>query len=153
MVIYPPSPIPILSNSLFLAGSIEQDKAERWQDYLIQKFDNKHVEIFNPRRKEWNSAWKEDISNPDFYEQVCWELEAQEKAALIAMYFDPNTKSPVSMLELGLFAHTGKLVVCCPQGYWKKGNVDIVCEKYQIPLVTSLDEMVEYLIRKLAIIK
>jgi hypothetical protein len=31
MVIYPPSPIPNTSNAVFLAGSIEQGKAESWQ--------------------------------------------------------------------------------------------------------------------------
>jgi hypothetical protein len=124
MVIFPPRAIPIVSNSVFLAGSIEQDKAEPWQDFIIQKLGNKNITIFNPRRKEWDNTWKEDITNPIFYEQVNWELEALEKAALIAMYFDPKTKSPVSLLELGLFAKSGKLVVCCPTGYWKKGNVD-----------------------------
>jgi hypothetical protein len=149
MVIYPPAPIPLVANSIFLAGSIEQDKAEPWQEYIIQRFDNINVTILNPRRKSWDNSWSEDISNPMFYEQVSWELEAQEKAAIIAMYFDPKTKSPISLLELGLFAHTGKLVVCCPSGFWKKGNVDIVCERYKIPMAENLDGLCEYLINRL----
>jgi hypothetical protein len=147
MIIYPPSPILVVQNSAFLAGSIEQDKADDWQNYVIQRLDNKNITIFNPRRKEWDSSWKEDILNPNFYEQVSWELEAQEKAELIAMYFDPNTKSPISLLELGLFAHSGKLVVCCPHGFWKKGNVDVVCERYHIPQVENLNKLVAYIIR------
>jgi len=147
MVIYPTSPIPIVENSFFLAGSIEQDKAELWQDYIIQKLDNGIITILNPRRKSWDSSWKEDISNPIFYEQVSWELEAQEKAAFIAMYFDPKTKSPISLLELGLFANSGKLVVCCPPGFWKKGNVDVVCQRYHIPQVENIDGLCDYLNR------
>jgi len=148
MVIYPPSPIPLVSNSVFLAGSIEQDTAENWQNYIIKKLDNKDIVILNPRRENWDSSWKEDILNPVFYEQVNWELEALEKAALIVMYFDPNTKSPISLLELGLFAKTGKMVVCCPSGFWKKGNVDIVCKTYQIPQVDEIDGLVSLIIEK-----
>jgi hypothetical protein len=148
MVIYPPSPIPLVSNSVFLAGSIEQDTAENWQNYIIKKLDNKDIVILNPRRENWDSSWKEDISNPIFYEQVNWELEALEKAALIVMYFDPKTKSPISLLELGLFAKTGKMVVCCPSGFWKKGNVDIVCKRYQITQVSDIDNLVSLIVEK-----
>ena len=61
------------------------------------------------------------------------------------MYFDPNTKSPISLLELGLFAHSKKLIVCCPEGFWRKGNVDIVCDKYGIPNYDSLEKLLNYL--------
>jgi hypothetical protein len=148
MVIYPPNPIPTVSNSVFLAGSIEQDKAINWQGYIENILDNKGIVILNPRRKEWDNTWKEEISNPIFYEQVNWELDAQEKAALIVMYFDPNTKSPISLLELGLFAKTGKMVVCCPTGFWKKGNVDIVCKRYLITQVKDIDSLAAFILRK-----
>jgi hypothetical protein len=35
----------------------------------------------------------------------------KEMAHIIIMYFDPNTKSPISLLELGLNAREQKLVV------------------------------------------
>jgi hypothetical protein len=148
MVIYPPNPIPLVSNSVFLAGSIEQGTAENWQNYIIEKLKNKDIVIFNPRRENWDSSWKEDISNPEFYDQVNWELEALEKSKLVAMYFDPNTKSPISLLELGLFAQTGKIVVCCPSGFWKKGNIDIVCKRYQIIQVADIDNLANYIVNK-----
>lgn len=45
------------------------------------------------------------------------------------------------MLELGLFAQYGsKLIVCCPDGFYRKGNIDIVCERYKITQVPSLKE-------------
>jgi hypothetical protein len=43
------------------------------------------------------------------------ELSAMEMAHIIIMYFDPNTKSPISLLELGLNAREQKLVVLCPE--------------------------------------
>ena len=61
------------------------------------------------------------------------------------MYFDPNTKSPISLLELGLFAQSKKLIVCCPEGFWRKGNVDIVCDRYNIPNYDSLEKLLNYL--------
>jgi len=65
-----------------------------------------------------------------------------EMADTILLYFDPKTKSPISLLELGLFAKSGKMMVCCPEGFWRKGNVDIVCERYRIPQFESLEELI-----------
>jgi hypothetical protein len=73
---------------------------------------------------------------------VEWELEAQERAELILMYFAPSTKAPITLLELGLFARTGKLVVACPDGFWRKGNVEVVCSRYGVPLVGHLDTLI-----------
>ena len=75
------------------------------------------IVIFNPRRDDWDSSWSQNKINPKFREQVEWELAALEKTNLIAMYFEPDTKSPVSLLELGLFARSGKMIVCCPEGF------------------------------------
>ena len=141
MVIYPPNPIPEKGKSVFFAGSIEMGKANNWQQYLIDNIDHSNLLILNPRRKDWDNSWKEEKGNPQFAEQVNWELAALEKTDLIVMYLDPGTKSPISLLEFGLFAKTGKMIVCCPVGFWKKGNVDVVCERYGIKQVESLDEM------------
>jgi len=103
----------------------------------------------NPRRDDWDSSWEQKIENAQFKQQVEWELDALEYADWILMYFDPSTKSPISLLELGLFAETGKLIVCCPEGFWRKGNVDIVCEKYGVPQVDSIEELIENLIGEL----
>jgi hypothetical protein len=65
------------------------------------------------------------------------------------MYFSPETKSPISLLELGLYANSGKLVVYCPEGFWRKGNVDIVCEKYFIPNFDNWDKLINFVINKI----
>jgi len=142
-VIKPPFPITDRfsdSRTIFLAGSIEMGVAEDWQSKIEELFFNHSTAVlFNPRRAEWDSSWTQDIENPQFYQQVNWELNALEKSDLIFMYFAPGTKSPISLLELGLFAHTGKMVVCCPEGFWRKGNVDIVCDRYGIPVYSEFD--------------
>lgn len=125
--------------SVFLAGSIEMGKAENWQDKTAKEFEKNGWDILNPRRDDWDSTWKQDFENPQFFQQVTWELNALEHADLIVMYFDPNTKSPISLLEMGLFARSGKLRVVCPEGFWRKGNVEIVCQFYNIPFYEDIN--------------
>lgn len=135
----PPSPFK-KRRSLFLAGSIEMGAAKMWQLEVQEQLANYPVDIYNPRRDDWDMSWNQSITNPDFYEQVTWELEALDAADFILMYFDPRTKSPISLMELGLYADSRKLFVVCPEGFWRKGNVEIVCERYGIPFFESLGE-------------
>ena len=143
-IINPPDALPlhringVIPHSIFLAGSIEQGKAVDWQQSACQFFNKQEGYIFNPRRSKWNDKLEQSIKEPEFYEQVTWELSALDVAQVIAMYFDPDTKSPISLLELGLYAASGKLVVCCPERFWRKGNVDIVCERFNIPVVEDM---------------
>lgn len=136
--------------SVFLAGSIEMGKAENWQTKVTNALAEFDVRILNPRRDDWDSSWEQKKDNAKFREQVEWELDALEYADFIVMYFDPATMSPISMLELGLFAETGKLLVCCPEGFWRKGNVDIVCERLGIEQFDTLEEIIERLEDELA---
>jgi hypothetical protein len=136
--------------SVFLAGSIEMGQAEDWQARFYEGLSNADITILNPRRDAWDPTWTQRIENPQFRAQVEWELAALERATLIAMYFAPATKSPVTLLELGLFARSGRLVVCCPDGYWRKGNVEIVCTRYHVPMVDSLDALISHTLRAIA---
>ena len=134
--------------SIFFAGSIEMGKAEDWQSRLFEHIHKFDVHVYNPRRDNWDSSWKQDISNPNFNEQVTWELKHIENADMVVFYFDPDTKSPITLLELGLQleAHDPQtLFVCCPDGYWRKGNVQIVCARYGVKLYNTYDEMSEAL--------
>jgi len=146
-VIYAPESLPPrvganyrVAKSVFLAGSIEMGAAEEWQTKAEQALADLDIFIFNPRRKDWDSSWEQKIDHPKFREQVEWELEALSLATHIIMYFDPATKSPISLLELGLYARSSKLLVVCPDGFWRKGNVDVVCEWYAITQYESLEE-------------
>lgn len=142
--------LPIRQPSIFLAGSIEMGKAENWQDKITKKLASENVLILNPRRDDWDSSWEQSIDNLSFRTQVLWELKAQESVDIIIMYFDPKTKSPISLLELGLFASTDKMIVCCPNGFWRKGNVDIVCKRYGVMLVDTLEDLISATLIKLS---
>jgi hypothetical protein len=136
--------------SVFLAGSIEMGQAPNWQTLLERELAGLDVVILNPRRDQWDASWVQSIHNPQFREQVEWELTAQERASLIAMYFDPATRAPITLLELGLFARSGKILVCCPEEYWRRGNVEVVCARYGVPLLSGLPDLVAAVRRRLA---
>jgi Nucleoside 2-deoxyribosyltransferase like len=150
-ILKPPAPLRIQDGqrSLFLAGSIEMGQAELWQSEFERALADEEVVILNPRRDDWDPSWEQSIRNPLFREQVEWEISGQELATVIAMYFAPATKAPISLLELGLFARSRKLVVCCPAGFWRRGNVEIVCDRYAIPMVGSLPDLIDVARRKL----
>lgn len=128
---------------VFLAGSIEMGAAENWQEKVISALRTEDCVIFNPRRDDWDSSWVQSPADWRFFGQVNWELYALERADLIMMYFDPMTKSPISLLEFGLWARSGKLIVCCPDGFWRKGNVDIVSMRYQIQITDNLPDLIK----------
>lgn len=142
MEIKAPGPIPPHKATVFLAGSIEMGAAEEWQKATSNRLAGSGLVVLNPRRDDWDSSWVQSIDNPQFREQVEWELGALDRADHIILYLSPGTQSPISLLELGLFADSGKLLVVCPEGFWRKGNVDIVCRRYGIPQYTNIDAAV-----------
>ena len=149
-VIQPPHQRKSYGNTtIFLGGSIEMGKAGRWQDKLINQFKNEPVTFWNPRRDDWDSSWEQDPTpGTEFHTQVIWELDAQDEADILVYYFDPETKAPITLLELG--AHKDEnTVVACPDGYFRKGNVVIFCRKYNIPVLNSLSELVNVLKKSL----
>ena len=115
--------------------------AEKWQDSFVKRYPD-NVLFLNPRRADWDATWTQD--SDQFNEQVNWELDMLERADIIALYFDPKTQSPISLLELGLHAGDQKVIVCCPDGFWRQGNVRIVCERNTIPFFTDKEKWLEY---------
>lgn len=143
LLLKPPMPLQFdeRTPSVFLAGSIEMGAAEDWQTQLTNRLTDLNIVILNPRRDAWDASWVQSLANPQFREQVEWELAGLERASLVAMYFAPATRAPITLLELGLCAPTGKVVVCCPEGFWRRGNVEVVCTRYGLPLVAGLAEL------------
>ncbi|PZF71650.1 nucleoside 2-deoxyribosyltransferase domain-containing protein [Taibaiella soli] len=140
--------------TIFMAGSIEMGKAVLWQEELIAQiknvFGDQDLFILNPRRDDWNSSWVQEKENAPFHEQVSWELEGLENADCIVYFLQAGTISPITLLELGLYARSNKIMVLCEKGFHRKGNVDIVCERYGIPQYETLSEVVLALEKLLA---
>ncbi|KAF1999074.1 hypothetical protein P154DRAFT_523497 [Amniculicola lignicola CBS 123094] len=125
--------------SIILYGSILASNP--WQDTLAASLSDLPIAILNPLRPDWDSSWVEDISFPKFKEQVEWEMDHGQVADVIVYNFVPGTLTPIVLLELGMHAATGKAVICCPEGYYKRGNVQMVSLRYGIPLFGTLDEV------------
>ncbi|WDF63268.1 nucleoside 2-deoxyribosyltransferase domain-containing protein [Flavobacterium sp. KACC 22763] len=140
-------PLQIDLKTIFLAGSIEMDKAVDWQKKCEELLQDQYV-VFNPRRNEWDSSWSQTIENIHFKEQVNWELDALEKADIVIMYFAENTMSPISLLEFGLYAQSNKMKVVVEENFWRKGNIDIVCERYSVQQFKTLEELIQNLLNK-----
>lgn len=143
--IKPPHPTNLDSKyvNVFLAGSIEMGAAENWQERVVEALADEPIRFLNPRRDDWDSSWTQSIDNPEFLRQVLWELNNLDGADIIVAYIDPKTLSPITLLEIGLHARGGKLIVYCPDGFWRKGNIDIVCKNYDIKQVDTFDELIK----------
>ncbi len=147
----PPTKVPqdINGKSIFIAGSIDMGSAIDWQAEVEKSLKNYPFVIFNPRRDNWDSGLEQDISNETFREQVIWELDNLDRADAILFFFDKNGKAPITLLELGHYIKSGKCVVCCPEGFWRRGNVQILCARYDVPLYEDLDTALKNLIEML----
>lgn len=130
-VIYPGA------KSVFLAGTIDNGDSSNWQEELIEKCKDLNVTFFNPRRKEW-------IQNPTFEDmeyQIKWEQEHLDRADVIIMFLLDGSKSPISLLELGLYSQSKKIYVFCNPAFYRWDNVRLTCDKYNIPLLrTNLED-------------
>jgi hypothetical protein len=153
--IFAPDPIPKYDGSplLFLTGSIEMGKAGEWQKRVIYDLSDRKVTILNPRRYNWDSSWKQSPDNPQFTEQVTWELNGLDNADIILFNFDENTQSPITLMELGTVLATTRyaavanrkyqeVIICCPEKYFRYGNVFITCAKFGRPVITDLKKAV-----------
>jgi hypothetical protein len=143
-----PQPYHLDRPSVFLAGSIEMGKAVDWQQAVVEKLQETNLIILNPRRETWDESWHQTITDPEFREQVEWELDALTAADFILFNFIPDTLSPISLLELGLFKDK-QLFVCCPDGYWRKGNIEVVCKRFGIPLFNKMEDAMEAFLSEL----
>ena len=144
-VIHPHEPEP--SNldgwsTVFLAGTIDNGNSEDWQQTVAAKLagrDRRYL-LYNPRQEEWHPEREGEM---DY--QVHWELEHMEKADHILMVFLDGSQSPITLLELGLHARSGKLLVICTPGFYRYDNVRITCARYGVPVYGSIDEALEAL--------
>ena len=125
--------------TIFLAGTIDMGNSRNWQRDYAERLSRNKYNVLNPRRDDWDSTWEQTYENPHFYQQVNWELNAIDQSDIILFYIEPDSKSPITLLELGLVANSGKTIfVYCPKEFYRSGNVEIVCDRYNIPLYDCL---------------
>lgn len=67
-----------------------------------------------------------------------WRLDLMESATVIGIWIDSQGPNEDAMLELGLAATTGKLIVGCPRRSGQRALVEPICTRYGIPLVEDV---------------
>lgn len=137
--------------SVFLAGSIDMGTAINWQPKVIDAIEDRcncNVTIYNPRRDDWDSSWKQTLHDRKFAEQVRWELQKMDEAKHIFMYISAESKAPISLLEFGRIhaKYPGKLIICVEPGFYRRGNIEVMCQNSAITLHNDLEAAIDHLL-------
>lgn len=83
----------IYTKSLFLAGGITN--CPDWQSFVIEKFKNTNLTIYNPRRPNFQ------ISDANNKEQIDWEFKYLRWCDSIMFWFPAESICPIALFELG----------------------------------------------------
>jgi hypothetical protein len=142
-VIMPPSRIyaPAGNISVFLAGSIDMGQAVNWQEIVSDMYRGSSVvTIYNPRRDDWDSSWEQKLECGYFTEQVNWELDFMDKSDFVFLFISKDSKAPITLLEFGRITakYPEKLVICVEPGFWRRGNIEVMCNREGIELHEDL---------------
>ncbi len=132
--------------SVFLAGSIEMGEAPDWQTEIIEQLVPYYGKVLNPRRDDWHPEWQPVETNPHFVQQFEWELEGLETVDIVFMYFVPGSASPITLQEHGTLVDVPEAIVCCPEGFWRRGNVKLLSQRYGLAFYDDLGSAVEHLV-------
>jgi hypothetical protein len=144
-IIYPPNKREDTCFTIFLAGTIDNGAGPEWQQEVCREFKDYMVNFMNPRRLDWNNSVDPAKHGEWLEEQVNWELKHLENADLVVMFIAAGSKSVISLLELGLICKNPNVVVCCEDGFYRKGNVDIVCRRYRTKQVATFADLIAYI--------
>jgi hypothetical protein len=135
MVITPSDERPFVN--IFVAGTIDMGNSVDWQAEFVKHIDSEAVKIYNPRRRQGEAP----KTNEELEFQVKWELRQIQKADAIFMNFLPGSKSPITLLELGLCLMMPEkiMVVVCPPEYSRAMNVKVTVQAFARPNLRLAD--------------
>jgi hypothetical protein len=123
--------------SVFLAGVIDMGNSVDWQKSLTNEYQlSRVVTFYNPRRDDWDSSWKQKLEEDQFVDQVTWEVDNIDRSDFIFMYIAADSQAPISLLEFGYICAKSpeKLIICVEEGYWRRGNIEVMCNRHGIEL-------------------
>lgn len=130
--------------TLFLGGTIDNGNSVDWQAQAIRDLGDHFDAIYNPRRSDWNP----EAGPGGVRDQIDWEMTHLDSCTHILLNFEKGSLSPISLLELGLYARSRKIVVRVDPEFWRLINVEEVTDKYQIPTFYHMYLAVQYLKRE-----
>lgn len=144
--------------AVFLAGTIDDGAAKPWAHQVAAAFAGQPINFFDPRRDDWDVTTEKRAHNPAFRRQVEWELSHLEGCDIPFFNFVGGSLSPVTMAELGYtLASRGHAivprtmpVVVCPDDFWRKGNIELLCERHDVAVYDDLAAGLEALHQAIA---
>lgn len=143
MIVTAPNPIKykLFDKILFLAGTIDNGEAENWQDKVAKRLEPKFNVVLNPRRK----AWDKNADQTELRQQINWELDGINLASHVLFNFLPDSKSPVTMLELGMVLAAGDqtTIIVCPDKFYRSTNIKVTAAYFNAPVYQTLGEAYE----------
>ncbi|OPZ66000.1 MAG: hypothetical protein BWY85_00167 [Firmicutes bacterium ADurb.Bin506] len=135
---------------LFLAGAIDMGAAEDWQSKAVKALAGFYGTVFNPRRPDWDATWNQTKCDPRMMDQINWELEMLDAVDLIMLWIPGTAKAPIALMELGLHARSGKLIVGCEEAFYRYENVRVTCYRHQVPLYHGLETTQNFVLDRLS---
>ncbi len=125
---------------VFLAGSMGGDENGTWRERIMSDLRDEFV-FLDPTCHNHASLDADGMKK-----HIQWELDAMELADSILLRFLPESESPISLIELGLYTFTDKLIVVCPKAFYKYNYLNVLCEKYNTPFLDNMEEAKDYLL-------
>lgn len=122
---------------IFLAGSIDKNHKTDWRINAINYFWEKY-RIYDPRITNHSELTDNEMKN-----HVEWELNALSSANRIILNFLSDAKSPISLLELGMYVRSKKLIVVCPKTFYKYQYVKTLCNIYNTPCFNKISDAIQ----------
>ena len=90
--------------------------------------------FFDPTNRNY-----ENLKSLDMNLHIQLELDALEMSDIILRNFLPNTLYPISLVELGLYVSSNKLIVVCSKEFYKSSYVHALCEKYNTLIFNKIN--------------
>ncbi len=119
---------------IFLAGSIDSQVQTNWRKRVTGKLEGSNYILDPTNRKH------DELNDVQMKKHIEWELDALSMADKIVLNFLPKGMSPISLVELGLYVATKKLIVVCPKDFYKSRYVFTLCKRYNTPIYHEIDE-------------
>lgn len=126
----------------FLAGSVELGSKKSWRQQVIYS-ENHLIHFFDPTRKDFDS-----LNDVQMRVHIKWELDALKASNKILLNFLPDAASPISLIELGMYIASSKLIVVCPFDFYQRRYIETLCSNYNTPLFENLDKAIPFLMKK-----
>lgn len=127
--------------TIFLAGSIDSHLGSNWRTRATEQL-NDRFQVFDPTNENHSS-----LTDLQMCDHINWELDALETADHILLNLLGDAKSPISLVELGMYVTSNKLLVVCPREFYESRYVGELCARYKTTVFINLEDAIAELNR------